>query len=166
MPCDDGQCFEKHIENPTTRECIDKTSPLAKLILQRKKDEKVEQKLDKLEVKLDKLDMKVDVKLNQLLALVQEKYENTIQRLDKIDEILCVLLDKRGEKFQENVENLNKMEEVTNAIRILKNNFGIVSSNNPNDKNNFIIKNVLKIVNDNLEKGKRTSITQEFINSL
>lgn len=159
MPCDDSHCSEKHIENPTTRECIDKASPLAKLILQRKKEEKVEQKLEK-------LDSKLDLKFNQLLTQVHDTYEKTLLRLDKIDNILSILLDKKGEKFQEKVDNLNKMEEVTNAIKTLKNEFNIVSSNNHMDKNNHIIKNVLKIVNDNLEKGKRTVITQEFINSL
>jgi len=108
------------------------------------REEKTVNKCDNLK----ELSVKVD-KILKILDLLQEK-------LEKMEE-------KEQEKFQETSTELNSMEEISSAIRILKNDFGIIATDDANHSNNSIIQNVLSKVKENLEKGKKTLITHEFV---
>lgn len=141
MSCDDSECFQIHVFNPSTNQCVLKDTPLGKMILN--KTEKVT-----LDIGYKDLSIKVDKILN-ILMILQEK-------LEKMEE-------KEQEKFQETSTELNSMEEISNAIRILKNDFGIVATDDAKHSNNSIIQNVLAKVKENLEKGKKTLITHEFV---
>ena len=96
--CDEINCHEIHIQNPSTKLCIEKTSVLGKLILKNNKNNKEEE------------EKTLHEKLNIILDLLK-----TIQ--DKI----IRLEEKNNEKFSEEANEINKMEEISNAIKILKN---------------------------------------------
>jgi hypothetical protein len=145
MPCDDAECTQIHVKNPSTNQCVLKDSPLGKMILN--KTERIENSKENIN-DIKELSIKVDKILN-ILNILQIK-------LEKMEE-------KEQEKFQETSTELNSMEEISNAIRILKNDFGIVATDDLNHHNNSIIQNVLAKVKENLEKGKKTLITNEFV---
>ena len=176
MPCNEKDCSEFHIENPSTGFCIKKNSFLASIIQKKKKDveniNEMEQDILLNEKKLTHNTLEKNINDIKNLEFIVNDLQNKINTLfekinffeNKITNIENVIDEKKNQKHQlKATDFLNVNSEKIKCIQILKNEFGIVCHTEPNHKHNKIIKKAINIVEKNAQNGCVTNITKEFL---
>lgn len=200
MLCSNVNCTEDHVQNPTTGQCVEKNSYLAKMIEKHKSantinsvkslslelTNTIHDEFQEIFKRFQFFSNQDELKFSQLQDLKDELYEikTDVKKIFKFTEIL----DKQNELIQKQTSLLNelqfemlelkssmdllnkeeklstsKSEEEHRVINILRESYNIVSSSEKDNPINSKIKAFLGYVRNNIEKGKKTNVTNELI---